>query len=67
MIDEARPFRPLRLVILTVSDTRTEEDDRSGDTLRERAERAGHEVLAQTHRPRRPVGPRGGAAGAGRR
>jgi len=38
-------FRPLRLAILTVSDTRTEADDKSGQTLRTLAEKAGHEVV----------------------
>lgn len=43
--DEAKPFRPVRIAILTVSDTRTLADDRSGDTLAERIEGDGH-VLA---------------------
>ncbi len=44
-IDESRTFVPLSLVILTVSDTRTEADDRSGDILVARASAAGHRVL----------------------
>lgn len=44
-IDEKIPFQPLHLAILTVSDTRTEADDRSGATLKERAEAAGHRVV----------------------
>ncbi len=44
-IDESRTFRPLRIAVLTVSDTRTDEDDSSGRTLVERAEGAGHEVV----------------------
>ena len=40
-----RDFIPLRIAVLTVSDTRTMEEDRSGDTLAERLEGAGH-VLA---------------------
>ena len=44
-IDESRPFIPVRIAVLTVSDTRSEADDRSGDTLVERLERDGH-VLA---------------------
>ncbi|MEM9970563.1 MAG: molybdenum cofactor biosynthesis protein B [Pseudomonadota bacterium] len=44
-IDESRPFVPVRIGVLTVSDTRTANDDRSGDTLVERIEGAGH-VLA---------------------
>ncbi|MDU8943504.1 molybdenum cofactor biosynthesis protein B [Ovoidimarina sediminis] len=44
-IDETRPFHPVRIAVLTVSDTRSLEDDRSGDTLVARIEAAGH-VLA---------------------
>ncbi|MAQ14540.1 MAG: molybdenum cofactor biosynthesis protein B [Sandaracinus sp.] len=47
MIDESREFRPLRIAILTVSDTRTDDDDRSGHTLRERVEGAGHVVASK--------------------
>ncbi|MCB1331780.1 MAG: molybdenum cofactor biosynthesis protein B [Maritimibacter sp.] len=42
---EARAFIPVRIAVLTVSDTRTLADDRSGDTLVARLEAAGH-VLA---------------------
>ena len=35
-IDESRPFEPMRIAVLTVSDTRTPGDDRSGDTLVQR-------------------------------
>jgi molybdenum cofactor biosynthesis protein B len=38
-------FVPLNLAILTVSDSRTEENDKSGDTLKERATKAGHNVI----------------------
>ncbi len=44
-IDESREFVPVRIAVLTVSDTRTPLDDRSGDTLVERLRAAGH-VLA---------------------
>ena len=44
-IDEARTFLPVRIAVLTVSDTRTPADDRSGDTLVARLTGAGH-VLA---------------------
>ena len=40
-----RPFLAVNIAILTVSDTRTEADDRSGDTLVERAKTAGHNVV----------------------
>lgn len=43
--DESRPFIPVNIAVLTVSDTRTPETDRSGDTLVERLAGAGH-VLA---------------------
>ena len=38
-------FIPLNIVILTVSDTRTAENDTSGDTLEELAVNAGHKVV----------------------
>jgi len=44
-IDDSAPFQPVRIALLTVSDTRTPGTDRSGDTLAERIEGAGH-VLA---------------------
>ncbi len=44
-LDESRPFLPLRIAVLTVSDTRTLETDRSGEVLVERLTEAGH-VLA---------------------
>ncbi len=44
-IDETRPFHPVRIAVLTVSDTRTTADDKSGDTLAARIEAAGH-ILA---------------------
>ncbi len=44
-IDESRTFLPVRIAVLTVSDTRGLAEDRSGDTLIERLTTAGH-VLA---------------------
>lgn len=44
-IDPARPFTPVRIAVLTVSDTRGPADDRSGDALVARLTQAGH-VLA---------------------
>ena len=41
-IDENRPFVPLKIAVLTVSDTRNLADDKSGATLAERIEKAGH-------------------------
>ncbi|MBM9593340.1 molybdenum cofactor biosynthesis protein B [Roseitranquillus sediminis] len=46
-IDESRAFVPVRIAVLTVSDTRTEADDRSGTTLVERIEGAGHAIAAR--------------------
>jgi molybdopterin adenylyltransferase len=43
-IDPSRPFRPLKIAVLTVSDSRTPADDRSGDLLVERLTSAGHEL-----------------------
>ena len=43
-IDEGLIFRPVRIAILTVSDTRTQANDTSGDFLVERLEMAGHEL-----------------------
>ncbi|WP_019904892.1 molybdenum cofactor biosynthesis protein B [Methylobacterium sp. 77] len=42
--DKTRSFIPLSIAVLTVSDTRVAEDDRSGDTLCERLEAAGHRL-----------------------
>lgn len=44
-IDDSLTFRPVRIAVLTISDTRSLADDRSGDTLVERLTAAGH-VLA---------------------
>ena len=46
-IDETRPFIPVGIAVLTVSDTRTPETDRSGDTLAARIEDAGHRLVAR--------------------
>ena len=43
----ARSFVPLSIAVLTVSDTRRAEDDRSGDTLAERLTAAGHRLAAR--------------------
>jgi molybdenum cofactor biosynthesis protein B len=46
-IDDKRPFVPLNIAVLTISDTRKLEDDKSGGTLAERIEKAGHTVAAR--------------------
>jgi molybdenum cofactor biosynthesis protein B len=43
-IDQTKDFVPLRMAVLTVSDTRTLDDDKSGATLTERITAAGHKV-----------------------
>ncbi|MCM2503176.1 molybdenum cofactor biosynthesis protein B [Aureimonas altamirensis] len=47
MTTPERPFIPLSIAVLTISDTRTLADDRSGDTLQERLEAAGHRLAAR--------------------
>ncbi|HEX5935721.1 MAG TPA: molybdenum cofactor biosynthesis protein B [Pseudorhizobium sp.] len=47
-IDESRPFVPVGIAVLTVSDTRTPEYDRSGDTLDGRITGAGHVLKARS-------------------
>ncbi|MFB2549509.1 molybdenum cofactor biosynthesis protein B [Ensifer soli] len=42
--DDTRSFMALGIAVLTVSDTRTPSDDRSGDTLVERIAAAGHRL-----------------------
>ncbi len=46
-IDETRPFIPVNIAVLTVSDTRTATNDTSGDALVERIEKAGHHLAAR--------------------
>ncbi|RMH44401.1 MAG: molybdenum cofactor biosynthesis protein B, partial [Gammaproteobacteria bacterium] len=44
----AQPFQPLNIAVLTVSDTRTRENDTSGDYLEQAALAAGHRVVDRT-------------------
>ncbi len=46
-IDDSLTFYPLRIAVLTVSDSRTQETDRSGALLAERLKEAGHELAAK--------------------
>ncbi|MFQ3622877.1 MAG: molybdenum cofactor biosynthesis protein B [Acetobacteraceae bacterium] len=46
-LDETRPFLAVNIAVLTVSDSRTPETDRSGDTLAERIVSAGHRLAAR--------------------
>ena len=47
-IDESKEFIPVRIAVLTVSDTRVASDDRSGDTLVQRLTKAGHVLADRT-------------------
>lgn len=46
-IDESRDFIPVRIAVLTLSDSRSIEQDRSGQVLVDRIEAAGHKVAAR--------------------
>lgn len=46
-IDPSLPFKPVAIAVLTVSDSRTAADDRSGDALVERLAAAGHMLAAR--------------------
>ena len=46
-IDDTREFIPVRIAVLTVSDTRTTEDDRSGQVLVDRIAADGHILAAR--------------------
>lgn len=46
-IDEGLTFYPLRIAVLTVSDTRDEQTDTSGALLAERLQDAGHELAGK--------------------
>jgi molybdopterin adenylyltransferase len=46
-IDQSKAFVPLRIAVLTVSDSRSLADDKSGATLAERIAKAGHEMAAR--------------------
>ncbi len=47
-IDDSLPFKPVRIAVLTVSDTRQLKDDTSGEILAQRIGKAGHELAART-------------------
>ena len=44
-IDTSRPLKPVKVCVLTISDTRDEESDTSGHVLAERVKAAGHELV----------------------
>lgn len=47
-LDTRKEFIPVRIAVLTVSDTRSLGEDRSGDVLVQRAQDAGHVIVART-------------------
>jgi len=46
-IDESLPFRPVRVALLTISDSRGAAEDKSGDKLEELLTGAGHSLAAR--------------------
>src|SRR5437870_13369729 len=46
-IDETKQFVPLNIAVLTISDTRSLADDKSGTTLADRLTAAGHKLAAR--------------------
>lgn len=46
-IDDTKDFIPVRIAVLTVSDTRSLEQDKSGQTLVDRIDQAGHTLAAR--------------------
>ncbi|WP_238274575.1 molybdopterin-binding protein, partial [Methylobacterium jeotgali] len=48
MAETERAFIPLSIAVLTVSDSRSRADDRSGDTLEQRLTEAGHRLAARS-------------------
>jgi molybdopterin adenylyltransferase len=46
-IDQSKQFIPLNIAVLTISDTRSLADDKSGTTLADRLSAAGHELAAR--------------------
>lgn len=47
-IDQSRTFTPISIAVLTVSDTRTPDNDTSGDILADRIVAAGHHLAGRT-------------------
>ena len=47
MPEQIREFIPVRIALMTVSDTRTRDNDTSGDTLEARVREAGHTIAAR--------------------
>lgn len=51
IIDETKPFIPVQFAVLTLSDTRTLDDDTSGTVLEDRIKEAGHILSARAILP----------------
>lgn len=47
-LDDSKPFKAVNIALLTVSDTRTPENDTSGDILAERVAAAGHKLVIRS-------------------
>ena len=47
-IDTSLDFVPINIAVMTISDSRTKENDTSGDTLEKRIKDAGHKIINRT-------------------
>ena len=47
-IDTSLDFVPINIAVITISDSRTKENDTSGDTLEKRITNAGHKMIKRT-------------------
>ena len=47
-IDTSLDFVPINIAVVTISDSRTKENDTSGDTLEKRITDAGHTMIKRT-------------------
>tara|TARA_B100000678_G_scaffold59420_1_gene47905 strand:- start:59 stop:586 length:528 start_codon:yes stop_codon:yes gene_type:complete len=47
-IDTSLDFVPINIAVITISDSRTKENDTSGDTLEKRISDAGHKMIKRT-------------------
>src|SRR3981189_1042382 len=61
--DESKPFVPLNIAVLTISDTRSLADDKSGTTLADRLTASGHRLAAREIVTDDGEGIRGGGRG----
>ena len=48
LIDTSIDFVPINIAVITISDSRTKENDTSGDTLEKRITDAGHKMIKRT-------------------